>query len=160
MKIGIISDTHQNLQLAQKAIEHMGPVDLLLHGGDHYRDALKLAEETGLPVKAVIGNCDMSDGPTEEILDLDGLRILLTHGHRYGVKFGLDKLYYRVREVEAQIAVFGHSHVPVEEWVEGILLFNPGSVGSPRGLGGKSTYGIIYINEDKEIKAYIHEMND
>ncbi|MHB8170336.1 MAG: metallophosphoesterase [Thermincolia bacterium] len=160
MKIGVISDTHQKLELAKKVIEHMGPVDMLLHAGDHYRDALKLSDVTGINIKAVIGNCDMSNGPTEEIIDLDGVRVLLTHGHRYGVKLGLDKLYYRAREVEAQVVVFGHSHVPAEEWVEGILFLNPGSIGIPRGPGSKPTYGILYINDDKKVKAYIHEIND
>ena len=160
MKIGIISDTHQNLKLAKKVIEHMGPVDMLLHAGDHYRDALKLSDEIGINIKAVIGNCDISDGPAEEIIDLDGVKVLLTHGHRYGVKFGLDKLYYRARELEARVVVFGHSHVPAEEWVEGILFLNPGSTGIPRGPGSKPTYGILYINDDKKIKAYIHEIND
>jgi len=160
MKIGVISDTHKNLDSARKALENMGPIDMLLHAGDHFRDAQVLAKEIKIPVKAVMGNCDLTAGPPEELFDLDGVKVLLTHGHRYGVKNGLQKLLYRSKELAVQVTVFGHSHVPAEVWVDGILLFNPGSIGSPRGLGSKPTYGIIYINEEKNIQAHIHQLNE
>ena len=98
MRIGVISDTHRNLHLAREAIRAMGKIDLLIHAGDHYSDAIELAEEFGLEVKSVIGNCDFpGEGNAEELISInDGeFKIFVVHGHQYGVKSGLEKLYYR-----------------------------------------------------------------
>ena len=60
MRIGVVSDTHGSLSTAIKLIREMGELDLLLHAGDYYRDAAALAREFNLPVRAVVGNCDLA----------------------------------------------------------------------------------------------------
>jgi len=152
VRIGVLSDTHRDLNLARTALEQMGEIDLLLHAGDHYNDALVLAEEFGLVTKAVIGNCDHSlSKPKEEILELEGYKILLTHGHRYGVKFGLQRLYFRGLEVGANIIVFGHTHMPVHVVEDNIHLLNPGSPTLPRD-SSKPSYALIECKPELEIK--------
>ncbi|HHX51622.1 MAG TPA: metallophosphoesterase [Clostridia bacterium] len=155
MRLGILSDTHRKLLLADVALEQMGEIDYLLHAGDHFEDAMELATGRSFSCKAVVGNCDFFvAGPEEEILELEGVRLLLTHGHRYQVKSGYQGLLTRARALEVQAVIFGHTHRPQMEKEEGILLFNPGSIGAPRDNGG-ATFGVLEINRGI-IRAHIY----
>lgn len=145
MRIGVISDTHGNLYMAQKAIKQMGKIDLLLHAGDHYQDALLLEQELTIPVKSVKGNCDYgADAEGEKIIELAeiGVKIFLTHGHKYGVKSGLNRLFYRGLELGADIIIFGHTHIPFYQQEGKMHLLNPGSLALPI-FGKDPTYALI-----------------
>lgn len=121
----------------------MGEIDLLLHAGDYYKDALILGKDSGIKVKAVIGNCDLyAPGPVEELLQIDDFRLYLTHGHLFGVKRSLARLYQRAEEVGAHIVVYGHTHTPHQEKKKGILFLNPGSITWPR-LPGRHSFAIL-----------------
>lgn len=149
MRVIVFSDSHGLLEFALRALKEAGPVDLVLHAGDHYRDGLRLAAETGLPVKAVRGNCDSPvEGPVEELLELAGRRILLAHGHMGGgPKHWLGWLLARAGEYWAQAVVFGHTHAAKVANEGGILLFNPGSITTPRDQD-RPSYGILEIDEN------------
>jgi putative phosphoesterase len=68
------------------------------------------------------------------VVEKGGLRIFVTHGHRYRVKFTPLPVKYRAEETGASICCFGHSHVPFCEKVGDVLLINPGSIAQPRGF--------------------------
>lgn len=126
-------------------------VDIILFTGDHIRDGLLLAKQLNIPVYGVAGNCDSSEaGEKEQVIELCGRKFFLTHGHRWGVKRGLQSLYYRTQEVGAQVAVFGHTHIPFCQKIDDIWMINPGSPTYPRGLSNRGTYAIISI-EDNEL---------
>ncbi len=145
MRIGVLSDTHGDLVSARKALTNMGRIDLLLHAGDHYRDANQLAESREIVICAVVGNCDWDISEPEDLLiNAGGKRIWLTHGHKYNIKGSYHRLIKKAKEHKIDIVVFGHTHVATCETVEGVLLFNPGSTTIPRGGQGPS-YGIIEI---------------
>lgn len=152
MRLGIVSDSHGNIEALQKAAGKMGPVSVLIHAGDFYEDALELARLTGLPgsaLKAVRGNCDISRrGQQEELFSAGGVRVYLTHGHRYEVKRSLEKLCRRAKEVRARVVVFGHSHLASLLWRDDILFVNPGSVCLPRGNSAGSC-AVLEINENE-----------
>jgi putative phosphoesterase len=109
---------------------------------------------SGKPVWAVRGNCDLTkDVPEALTLVVEGATILLVHGHRQGVKHSLLRLGLYALEEEANLVLFGHTHVPVEELYEGATLYNPGSLGEPR--GGKPTFGIVTVDAGVfRIKTY------
>lgn len=152
MRIGVFSDTHKDLSLAQKALQQIGTLDLLLHAGDHYRDGLILGEKYKINTKAVAGNCDyFSNGPTEETIDLGEHKILLTHGHLHGVKSNLQRLYYRSQELGADIVIFGHTHIPLYIVENDVHFLNPGSITLPRG-NSKPCFGVITLDAKVEIK--------
>jgi putative phosphoesterase len=162
MRIGLISDTHRFLANAFRALEKMGEIDLLIHAGDHYRDAKEIASQINIPVYGVVGNCDyLSEGPIEELLDLEGVLVFITHGHRYQVKASKERLYRRGLELRAQVAVYGHTHIAkIEKRSEPdfpgkneLLLINPGSLADVVGGQGIS-YGLLDI-EDGEINSQI-----
>ena len=145
MWVGVLSDSHGDIGRVEQAVKAMGKVDMVIHAGDFYQDALYLASRAGVEVHGVVGNCDRSvPGPYEEVLELCGHRIYLTHGHLYGVKQGLMRLTYRVREVEAEMVIFGHTHIPQNEEVDGIHYLNPGSVAWPR-IPGQYLYALMRL---------------
>lgn len=165
MRIGLISDTHEILDTAFKAIKAMGPIDLLVHAGDHYRDAAKIAAEINIPVHAVVGNCDSrTEGPEEKVLQVDGVTLFITHGHRYNVKISIYSLFNRAVELKADVVIYGHTHIPgfgrtqVAGYAnkEGLLIINPGSISKPRDERSYS-YGILEV-ENGIIKPSIYSL--
>lgn len=152
MRIAVVSDTHGVLTPLQQAVAQTGPVDYLFHAGDFKADLAEAARLFGLSRDrcwGVAGNCDYPEKePAEKVLELDGVRILLTHGHRQEVKRTLQRLFYRALELKARVVVFGHSHIPVNTEQSGVLLFNPGSPSFPR-LPGPGTCGVLEITEDQ-----------
>lgn len=158
MRVIVFSDSHGLLEFALRALKEAGQVDLILHAGDHYRDGLKLAALAGLPVKAVRGNCDgAGDGPAEELLELAGQRIFLAHGHKGGGPGQWEGwLLGRAGECGARAVVFGHTHAAEQAEKGGILLFNPGSITTPRDQG-RPSYGILEMSESGIIPS-IHRI--
>ena len=96
-----------------------------------------------LPVAQVRGNCDYGeyDIPEQRVVEYSGVKFLLCHGHRFGVKSGLLRLSYAAMENQVTVALFGHTHQAFCEVRDGVWLLNPGSCG----YGGKQTYGIVEI---------------
>ena len=158
MRIGVVSDSHGHMQSLRTAVREMADIDMLLHVGDHYLDAIRLEQELDIPVYAVTGNCDWeSTGPAEEIIEIEGKRILLTHGHNQGVKNGYTRLLDRLSKEDYDVIIFGHTHIP-EVLKEGNrYLFNPGSVAKPR-IDRAKTYGVIEIQKDR-LFLYIKELS-
>ncbi len=128
MRFLVFSDTHgvrePMFDLYKRYI-----IDGIIHLGDHIADARWLLAHTdGHPVYQVRGNCDYGDpGPEELIFPLGGLTTWLVHGHRYGVKGGVQALYAAARAKGARIVLFGHTHQPFLQEKDGILMMNPGS---------------------------------
>ncbi|MDD4236940.1 MAG: metallophosphoesterase [Desulfotomaculaceae bacterium] len=148
MRAIVFSDSHGHLDHAVRSLKEAGPVDLIIHAGDFYRDAAILAAETNLPVRAVMGNCDLYDeGPQELVLELAGHRILLVHGNAFASKHRFGKLALQAAGIGADTVVFGHSHAAGFIREDGVLLFNPGSIARPRDHDQPS-YGILEIDEN------------
>ncbi len=154
MKICVLSDTHGIINIAEKALKDMKDIDIIIHAGDLVSDARYL-ETLKYKVFCVAGNCDpFAIEPTEKILELQGKRIFLTHGHNYRVKYGYRELLTRAQQISADVVIFGHTHLPENTYIDNILFFNPGSTTLPKN-GGPGTYGILEII-DGTIKAYIN----
>lgn len=116
--------------------------DMIFHLGDGSRDldALYL-EWPDLKAVGVPGNCDGWTGrPTEQVVELEGKRFLLTHGYTYHVKSGLEELIAGARGLGVDGALFGHTHRPYCQQLDGLWLFNPGSVGD-----NSAHYGLITL---------------
>jgi uncharacterized protein len=152
MRIGVVSDSHGNLYMLDKAINAMGNVDLLVHLGDHYQDALKVNKKFKYDMVYVAGNNDFINAENaEKQIEVSGKRIFLTHGHKYGVNFGLMQLEYKAREQETDIMLFGHTHRYLVDNSNGIFYLNPGSVSRPR--DNNCSAAILLINEIGDISV-------
>jgi len=150
MKIGVISDTHLKIsddRLEKIVEDHFHDVDLVLHAGDivdlEVLDVFKDKE-----VYAVSGNMDPDSVrevfPRKQILEIGGRRIGLIHG--WGSPSGLEEKILREFE-DVECIVYGHTHRAVNEVIDGVLLFNPGSPTDRRFARHKSV-GILDVGEE------------
>ena len=147
MKIGIVSDTHGNKQCMDEAISYLMDCDLIIHAGDNFSDSKYIHSTTKIGMMAVKGNCDFDNVEDELIFDIEDKNIFLCHGDKYSVKYGLEQLEEKAKEVEANIVIFGHTHTPLCIEKDNILYINPGSVSIPRNVNYKSM-AILYIDND------------
>ena len=87
MRYLVLSDSHGNIANMETAVERERP-DGILHLGDCWRDAERLAERyPDILMEHVPGNCDCRpEEPLEKLVILGDCRVLLCHGHTYGVK--------------------------------------------------------------------------
>lgn len=146
MRIAVVSDTHRNLYAINKVINKIKNADVLIHLGDNVEDVEKLKEGFEGEVYSVKGNCDFSSKIPASICEIiQGKKIFITHGHKYNVKFGMNSIIYKGMEEEADIVLYGHTHIAHMKNEEGIWFINPGSAGNPR--MARATIAIIDINE-------------
>lgn len=127
MKFLITSDVHGDLHTLEKIIKKHKDIDYHLNAGDMCMDQKYLERYHIVSVK---GNNDFgSDLPYFRFLDLNGLKVLLTHGHLEHVKFGMDRIKLKAKMMEADICIFGHTHQRYMMVEAGILFINPGALG-------------------------------
>lgn len=152
MRIIVLSDSHGMKYQLDRMIPIIEGADMFIHAGDHFRDSVYLAQKTGIDTISVRGNCDFDNVESELFFELDGVKIFLTHGHRYSVKYDLDSLAIKGKEVGADLVIFGHTHTPTDVEVQGIRIINPGSISLPRGTNMR-TYVELEVENGK---IYVH----
>lgn len=137
MRFAVLSDTHGDLSRMFAAADYIRALkpDALVHLGDFCADAEAMAKELRLELHAVAGNCDAgrTTHPAVDVLEAEGARILLCHGHTYDVGETPQRLIWAAQERECTAALFGHTHRQFLEKEDGVLLMNPGSLCRPRG---------------------------
>ncbi len=157
MKIIVLSDTHGRNRGFLESIMYDTRPDMIFHLGDYVGDGENISKILGVPSLIVRGNGDFGSGYNEEeIIEIKGKKIFLTHGHRYDVRYGLDNIIYRGMELEVDMVLFGHTHIPVNIREKDMIIMNPGSPSFPRGLFADKTFGVIEI--DSEINTEIIKM--
>lgn len=151
MKILITSDTHGYYSKISDLILDRGDIDLMLHAGDGVEDCKNINYETGINYYVVKGNNDFyTDEPYYKIIELNGYKILLTHGHKEGIDYTLSNLIEKAKDKSCDIAIFGHIHRYFEINRAGILILNPGSPSLPR--DGKASAMIMSLDKGIEIE--------
>ncbi|MBQ8345826.1 MAG: YfcE family phosphodiesterase [Clostridia bacterium] len=161
MELLVLSDSHGRRERLLEVMSAHWNVRAVLFLGDGLREAISVADELGLPLEAVRGNCDMfgsADGfryQEEQILSFGAYTILMMHGHTRSVKSGIEQAVARAVQVKADVLLYGHTHLreerylPAGTYVGEIILprplwiMNPGSVGRPS--GASPSYGVITI---------------
>ncbi len=148
MKIAVLSDSHNSIKFAP-FLEIAKNYDAIIHCGDGSRDRGDLESLFEKKFYGVKGNCDFS-GTEELFFELSGKKILVTHGHLYGVKTDLSRLRYKAEQLNADLVLYGHSHIPSIDFYDGRIFVNPGSLTMPN-REYKPTYCEIVINDGKII---------
>lgn len=153
-KLLIVSDSHGNPEALLRAVGAEWPVDMLFFLGDGQRDLEQVRlNYPELPVYSVKGNCDYAGTvPAETEVTVEQVRFFLTHGNRYGVKNGTSLLAEAARRRGADVALFGHTHRAYTRYDNGVLLFNPGSVGESRG-GSGTDYGVMVVQDNTILRS-------
>lgn len=153
MRVGVFSDSHGDHEALDELLERMGALDAVCFLGDVARDAEHLQERlAGMPnqppLYAVRGNNDYYSTctlPWELLIELNSVRIYMTHGHRL---VSLMNLAYKAQECGAQVALFGHTHQALCETAQGVLLLNPGSAGNFC-RGGRARASVLEIDRGR-----------
>ncbi len=142
MTVLVISDVHGRRDAVERVLEKHADVRTVLFLGDGLREVEGVADgHRSRTFIMVPGNGDFASMlPPARLEILGGKRVFLTHGHKYNVKYGLYTIEMAARERGADIVVFGHTHQPLREYVDGLYMLNPGS------LGYGETYGLLDIS--------------
>ncbi len=138
--IVVVSDTHGNFSALEKLLPIMKESDYVFCLGDYQRDILAYKRELGDKIYSVSGNCDGGGG--ELILEIEGNKILLTHGHEYNVKSSLYRLVLRAKELGVNTVFYGHTHQSDIVCEDGITFINPGC--ATRFGESSYCYAVIY----------------
>ena len=156
MKIVIVSDTHGSRKNIENVCECNPDADILIHLGDVEDDEDYIEAIFGCPTHIVGGNNDFFSSLDREIeLDLGPHRAFLTHGHYYNVSLDVDRLWEEAKDRGCDIAMFGHTHRPYLEELDGITLLNPGSLSYPRQEGRMPSYMIMDLADDGTTKYHM-----
>jgi uncharacterized protein len=147
--IGILSDTHDNLVRVREAVRlfNDSACDLVIHAGDFVAPfTIEELRNLRAPLKAVFGNCDGERaGLARAFEGLGELRAAPLKFSHAGLRFLVCHLDARVERQLASkafdVIVFGHTHRPLTELRDGVLLVNPGETGG--WLRGKSTVALL-----------------
>lgn len=156
MKCLIFSDSHNYSYHITRALRLHPDAEIVFFLGDGLSDIDEVRYEfPNIKFLAVRGNCDMRTFALDSIvqktaeIEISGKRIVYTHGDLYGAKYGTGGLEKLARDKNADIVLFGHTHLPelkyFSEHEKPFYLFNPGSIGSSSG-----SYGILTLTEGKE----------
>lgn len=150
MKILVLSDTHGNNIPFINQLRNHKDAEMIIHLGDMVEDAKDIREYAPCLVKVVRGNNDYYADNTEwyELIRVEGHKILLTHGHKDRVSYGIDELVHRAKQCDAEMVMYGHTHVYDYREVDGIKVLNPGSAGFDRG-GEYESYVVMNVTEDR-----------
>lgn len=149
---------------------HAPTSDIVAHLGDGIEDIDPFRDKyTGLEYLCVSGNHEDTFSkqyhrPSPVLFyEICGIRLMLCHGHRYGVKYGCEMLAAAAMREKADIVLFGHTHQSFQQYIPrrgeagDLRLFCPGSITKPS--YGLPSYGIIEIRENGILMTNI-EMTD
>lgn len=146
MKLLITGDIHGKSDILEDVLKKETTFDLHLNTGDIGLDMQTIENTKMIAVK---GNTDYYlDLPTERLIEFQGLKILLTHGHLQNVKYGLNELIAMAKEMDVDICIFGHTHDAFYKKIDNIIFINPGTL-----TGQKDKTYAVY---EKEKVSIIH----
>jgi len=161
MKVGVISDTHDNLDAIKKAVKLFNDegVALVLHAGDFVAPfTAKPLGELDAKLIGIFGNNDGDKlllkerfegngvGELHEdpyALTLEGKSIIITH--RPQIVNALAKAY--------DVVIYGHTHQPEIKKEAGHLILNPGECSG--WLSGRRTVALLDV---ERLEAELREL--
>lgn len=152
MKILVVSDTHGDVNSLLRAVKAQPEAEVIVHCGDG-DEQVQLLKDTykDKMIVGVRGNCDWNSFlPSKETLKICGKKIFITHGHLYNAKMGLYKVVCAAREEGADILLYGHTHIAMNTYEDGLYVMNPGSCS-----GYMASYGILEITENGDVLTNI-----
>lgn len=179
--IGVIADTHvperaRKLNPKIFSIFQDARVDLVYHAGDISTPSVLNQLSSIAPVTAVAGNRDILFWNKLPIIfrtEFFGIKIGMTHGHQGLRQYLRDKTFFAFRRYyheyfyprlfrtfpAQKVIIFGHGHLPLNHWLNGKLLFNPGSPHVPDKENPTPTVGLLSITAEGIIEGKIIPLN-
>ena len=171
MTFPIISDSHGYGRRIGSILERLAAInerpDGIIFLGDGAKEVIMNTPED-IRLYSALGNCDgicdIYDNsgeivPLERLEVLGGVRILMMHGHKYFVKHGLAEAIFRASRLNADILLFGHTHLPVyktmmageeisgEPLKKDLHIFNPGALAD-------RSFGLLTVKDGKILLSH------
>lgn len=149
----VIADTHiprRARALPEALSPYLERADLVLHAGDLMDPALLGELAMYAPVEVVRGNLDPEGLPQTLEFGFGGAKVAMIHDS--GPKRGR-RSRMRRRFPDARVVVFGHSHIPLLEDEDGLMLLNPGSP-TDRRRQPRHTFALLRA-EEGDVQAEI-----
>lgn len=158
-RILIVSDTHRNQEKLKKILKlekEAGEIDALIHCGDVEGMEDEITRIARCQCYMVAGNNDFfSPLPNEQLIDINGVKLWITHGHFHRVSLDLSYIRDEAMHRGVDVVCFGHTHMPLLEKTDGLLLLNPGSVSYPRQQNRTPSYAIMTIDAQGNMSCEI-----
>ena len=150
--ITVFSDSH-GMPLPNKLLSVANESDLVFFLGDGLLSLGDMPLHKGF--HAVQGNCDSYCGfDDEQVIEVENVRILLTHGDKYRVKSDLTALSMRALELGCTLVLYGHTHFAAIDEYAGVTLVNPGSIYSAR--GSSPSYAYVVVTNTKFVAKIVN----
>lgn len=151
----ILSDTHGYRKAMDRLDTVLSEADMIIHLGDTSLDGTYVMQKyPGKKVYLLNGNCDgQKFGENELVIEIEGARIFATHGHLYSARSGPFKMIDRAKELGCQALMYGHTHRAQDEEIEGIEVFNPGTLNRS---AADPSYGYLVVNGDKAVFKVVY----
>ncbi|MCW2788924.1 MAG: metallophosphoesterase [Aeromicrobium sp.] len=159
LRVAVVSDTHAPRfwkAVPPAVAEQLAGVDVILHAGDVCTPSVLDELAAFAPVHVVAGNNDGPDvaawGAPETLeIELDGVRVAMIHdsGSKQGRAARMRRMF-----PDADLVVFGHSHIPWDTEQDGQRLFNPGSPTDKR-RQPRGTMGRLVLDAGRIVSAEI-----
>lgn len=140
MRFIVCGDNHGKIEPMKKLKKNYPESKAFLHTGDI---GVKPDEVKGFTV--IKGNNDVgNDYPESLIVTIGEFRILILHGHQLAYGNRINSLAQKAKDMDCQIACFGHTHVYQVEKLKGVLCINPGSLFYNRD-GSAPSYAVVDV---------------
>jgi hypothetical protein len=131
MKIILFSDNHRDKEAVLEVLKLFPDADRYISLGD---SEMSESELSMLNIFGVKGNYPFEPKfPDDLSFTFDDWNFFLTHGHKYGVKNGLSRLYEVSKSLNSDVVCFGHTHLAYLEEIDNTIFVNPGSLTFPKG---------------------------
>ncbi len=127
---------------------------MIVHCGDISGCEYYFEHRASCPIVMINGNNDFSrDLKNEEEFDIGKYHFWVTHGHRYGVKYGSETIFEQADRRGAKVVFYGHTHKPSVRYDDqrGIYAVNPGSLSYPRQENRRPSFVIMEIDRNEEL---------
>lgn len=148
MRIGVVSDTHNNLRNVGKIIEllNAAKVDRVIHTGDITQaKTLNLFAQLDAPLFGVFGNNDLERESLESSIAIHGFSFceppFITTWADKEIIVVHDPLEFAGRLTNQALALHGHTHRYRHEQTGQQLIFNPGECAGI--IAGFNSIGIV-----------------
>lgn len=151
MRILVISDSHGKNDDVKQVLEQAGDIDMFIHLGDIERGPEYIRELAKCETHMIAGNNDYDIAlPDTDSFMIADKRVFITHGHRFYVGSGVERLREYALENGYDIVMYGHTHMPFLEIGKDVTILNPGSISYPRQDGRKHTFMLIEVDKEGE----------
>ncbi|HET7627344.1 MAG TPA: metallophosphoesterase [Bacillales bacterium] len=163
MKVGIVSDTHMTTRrniFPDPLLKGLEDVELIIHAGDW--QTLEVYEQLSeiAPVEGVAGNVDdmeiIERFGHKKLLTLNGYTIGVTHGHLGKGRTTPEHARSMFEEDDPDLIIFGHSHIPLDEEIDGVRMFNPGSPTDKR-WQPRFSFGLMTLGETLDVRHVYYD---